>query len=203
MMPIMRKTATARTRSKQESLDRILDAAARRLREEGLDGAAIVPVMRDAGLTHGAFYSHFDTKEQLANTAFAHAITTGRRHWIKPMRGEPWSDRLASLAKRYLTPAQRDDLSTSCAYAALSADAARASEDFRAVYERELRGSLAAICGEDSDGQRLDDAIALMAVCVGGLSLARAVADRQFSTRILRVARRAATKLAGKDDKSC
>jgi TetR/AcrR family transcriptional repressor of nem operon len=56
MMLIMRKTASKRARSKQESLDRILDAAARRLREEGLDGAAIVPVMRDADLTHGTFY---------------------------------------------------------------------------------------------------------------------------------------------------
>jgi TetR/AcrR family transcriptional repressor of nem operon len=188
VMLIMRKTATKRARSKQESLDRILYAAARRL--------------RDAGLTHGAFYSHFDTKEQLANTAFAYAITTGRRHWIEPMRDESWADRLASLAKRYLTPAHRDDLSTSCAFAAVGADAARASEDFRAVYERELRGSLAAICGEDdADDQRLDDAVALMAVCVGGLSLARAVADRQFSTRILRVARGAAIRLAGKEGK--
>lgn len=204
MMRIMRKTATKRAQSKQESLDRILDAAARRLREEGLDGAAIVPVMRDAGLTHGAFYSHFDTKEELANTAFAHAISTGRRYWIEPMRDESWADRLARLAKRYLTPAHRDDLSTSCAFAALSTDAARASEDFRAVYERELSRSLAAICGEDdADDQRLDDAIALMALCVGGLSLARAVADRQFSTRILQVARRAATKLAEREGNPC
>ena len=67
MMPIMRKVAGTRAESKQESLDKILDAAARRIREEGLDGAAIVPVMRDAGLTHGAFYSHFSSKDDLAN----------------------------------------------------------------------------------------------------------------------------------------
>lgn len=194
MMAIMRNT-TKRAQSKQESLDRILDAAARRLREEGLDGAGIVPVMRDAGLTHGAFYSHFDNKDELANAAFARAISTGRPRWIKPMRGESWAARLTSLAKRYLTTAHRDDLSTSCAFAALSADAARASDDFRSVYERELRGALAAICG-DEDSERLDDAIALMTVCVGGLSLARAVADPQFSARILRVARGVAAKLA-------
>ncbi|MGH3523810.1 MAG: hypothetical protein ACRDU4_13560, partial [Mycobacterium sp.] len=65
------------------------------------------------------------------------------------------------------------------------------------VYERELRTSLAAICGDDgAHGQRLEDAIALMAVCVGGLSLARAVADRRLSARILRAARGAAAKLA-------
>jgi TetR/AcrR family transcriptional repressor of nem operon len=196
MMPIMRKFAGTRADNKRESLDRILDAAARRLREEGLDGAAIVPVMRDAGLTHGAFYSHFSSKDDLASAAFGRAITTGRQHWIKPMRGESWRERLTGLAKRYLTTAHRDQLSTSCGFATLSSDAAHASEQFRASYEHELRISLAAICGGDESSDRLDDAIALMAICVGGLSLSRAVVDPKFSDRILRVARRAAAKLA-------
>ncbi|MDT5013943.1 MAG: TetR/AcrR family transcriptional regulator, transcriptional repressor for nem operon [Mycobacterium sp.] len=194
----MRKTAGVRAQSKRESLKKILDAAARRLREEGIDGAAIVPVMRDAGLTHGAFYSHFSSKEELASAAFGHAIATGRPHWIKPPRGESWTARLTSLAKRYLTTAHRDDLSTSCGFATLSSDAAHASGDFRAAYERELHKSLAAICDgpNDPSDDRLDEAIALMAVCVGGMSLARAVADPKFSDRILRVAREAAAKLA-------
>jgi len=192
MMTIMRKTGS-RAREKQATLDRILDAAARRIREEGLDGAAIVPVMRDAGLTHGAFYSHFANKDDLASAAFGHAITVGRSHWIKPSRGESWSTRLAGLAKRYLTTAHRDDLSTSCAFATLSSDAAHGSEQFRAGYERELRKSLAAICEDDDD--RLDDAIALMAVCVGGIALSRGVVDPKLSARILRVAREAGAKL--------
>jgi TetR/AcrR family transcriptional regulator, transcriptional repressor for nem operon len=197
MMAIMRTMPTKRATSKRESRDRILDAAARRLREEGLDGAAIVPVMREAGLTHGTFYSHFATKDELAGAAFTHAITTGRSHWIKPMRGESWGSRLSGLAKRYLTPAHRDQLSTSCGFATLSSDAAHAPNEFRETYEHELRKSLAAICGDDHvDGARLDDAIALMTVCVGGMSLARAVADPKFSARILRVAREAAAKLA-------
>ncbi|MCW2685176.1 MAG: transcriptional regulator [Mycobacterium sp.] len=195
MMPIMRKVAGKRADSKRASLDKILDAAARRIRQEGLDGAAIVPVMRDAGLTHGAFYSHFSSKDDLASAAFGRAITTGRRHWIKPWRGESWSERLTGLAKRYLTTAHRDDLSTSCGFATLSSDAAHASDQFRASYEHELRTSLAAICGDDSN-DRLNDAIALMAVCVGGMALSRAVADPKFSTRILRVAREAAAKLS-------
>ena len=194
-MTIMRNAETKRADSKRESLDRILDAAARRLREEGLDGAAIVPVMRDAGLTHGAFYSHFSNKDDLASAAFGRAITTGRPHWIKPMRGESWSARLTGLAKRYLTAAHRDDLSNSCGFAALISDAAHASAQFRASYEYELRTSLAAICGDETD-DRLDDAIALMAICVGGMSLSRAVVDPKFSSRILRVVREAAAKLA-------
>jgi TetR/AcrR family transcriptional repressor of nem operon len=190
----MRSASGKRAISKRESLDRILDAAARRIREEGIEGAAIVPVMRDAGLTHGAFYSHFANKDDLASAAFGRAITTGRSHWIKPTRGESWSERLTGLAKRYLTTAHRDDLSTSCGFATLSSDAAHASDQFRASYEHELRKSLAAICDDDDD--RLDDAIALMAVCVGGMALSRAVADPKFSARILRVAREAAAKLS-------
>src|SRR5258708_26038496 len=151
MMEIMRKIAGTRAGSKRESLDKILDAAARRIREEGLDGAAIGPVMRDAGLTHGAFYSHFSSKDELASAAFGRAITTGRRHWIKPMRGQPWSERLTSLAKRYLTTAHRDDMSTSCGFATLSSDAAHACGQVRASYERELRTSLEAICAGEGD----------------------------------------------------
>ncbi|MBV8930501.1 MAG: TetR/AcrR family transcriptional regulator [Mycobacteriaceae bacterium] len=192
----MRKTSTKRQDLKRESLDRILAAAARRVREEGFDGAAIVPVMRDAGLTHGAFYSHFSTKEELAVAAFAHAITTGRPHWIKPMTRGSWSSRLKSLANRYLTSSHRDELGTSCAFSALSSDAAHGSPELRAAYERELRISLAAICGDDVDGGRLDDAIALMTICVGGMALARAVHDKDFSARILRVARETAGRVA-------
>jgi TetR/AcrR family transcriptional repressor of nem operon len=194
-MAIMRSAPGKRALGKRESLNKILDAAARRIREEGLDGAAIVPVMRDAGLTHGAFYSHFSSKDDLASAAFGRAITTGRPHWIKPILGESWSERLTGLAKRYLTTAHRDDLSTSCGFATLSSDAAHASDQFRASYEHELRTSLAAICGGDESNDRLDDAIALMAVCVGGMALSRAVADPKFSSRILRVAREAAAKL--------
>jgi TetR/AcrR family transcriptional repressor of nem operon len=196
MMHIMRNVPGTRADNKRESLDRILDAAARRLREEGIDGAAIVPVMRDAGLTHGTFYSHFSSKEELASAAFGRAITTGRSHWIRPSRGESWSARLTSLAKRYLSTAHRDDLSTSCGFATLSSDAAHASDEFRASYERELRKSLAAICDDDQADDRLNDAIALMAICVGGMSLSRAVVDPNLSARILRVARETAAKLA-------
>ncbi|MGO9382425.1 MAG: TetR/AcrR family transcriptional regulator [Mycobacterium sp.] len=189
----MRNATGKRDNLKAASRHRILDTAARRLRHEGVDGTAIVPVMREAGLTHGAFYSHFASKEDLAVAAFSHAITTGRPRWTKARNGEGWTDRLKRLATQYLTSAHRDDLASSCGFAALSSDAARGTPEFRAAYERELRQSLAAICeGRDNDPSRLDDAIAMMAICVGGLSLARAVPDKEFSERILRVARAAA-----------
>ncbi|MCB1692810.1 MAG: TetR family transcriptional regulator, partial [Pseudomonadales bacterium] len=65
-----------RAEQKEASLLRILDVASRRLREQGVDGAGIASVMKEAGLTHGAFYSHFGNKDELAGAAFRHAIAT-------------------------------------------------------------------------------------------------------------------------------
>ena len=197
MMCIMRTSASTRKRLKRESLVRVLGAAARRIRREGLGGASIASVMADAGLTHGAFYSHFSSREELEVAAFTHAITIGRPQWIPPMRDEGWNDRRKRLAKRYLTIAHREDLENSCGFAALASEAAHASAQFRRAYERELRGSLAAICGTESpNAAHFDDALALMVVLIGGLTLARAVPDDALSDRVLRVARRAAVQLA-------
>ena len=200
MMPIIRNSVKRRAEQKQESLERILDAGARRMRTEGLDGAAIVPVMQDAGLTHGAFYSHFSSKDDLTVASFVHAITEGRPRWTKTSGEASWGERLKRLAKRYLSASHRDNLQDSCAFAALSTDAARANPRFREAYEEELRRTLAAICEpfnhEGADAQRTDEAVALMALCVGGISLSRAVSDNAFSARILRVCREAVANVA-------
>lgn len=191
---------TRRADLKQDSLLRILDAASRRLRGEGLEGAAIAPVMKDAGLTHGAFYSHFANKEELAEAAFRHALVDGRPRWMRHAGHGSWADRVMGLARYYLGPKHRDRLAESCPFSAIGAQAARAPEAFRQAYEQELRKSLNAIGGAptdaDAEHDRYDEAIALMAVCVGGLTLSRAVADPAFSDRILKVAQDAAATLA-------
>ncbi|MEC9432184.1 MAG: TetR/AcrR family transcriptional regulator [Pseudomonadota bacterium] len=199
-----RLAGTPRAEAKRRALGRILDAASARLRAEGLSGAAIGPVMRDAGLTHGAFYAHFQDKEALAVAAFRHAFRRDRRRWIGAAPDRSWAARAARLARRYLTPAHRDDRAASCAFAALATDAARAPETFRDAYGEELLRSLAAICGEDPDAAdlaatlahpRFDEAAALLALCLGGLSLARGVADPELSARLLSASRAAAERL--------
>jgi TetR/AcrR family transcriptional regulator, transcriptional repressor for nem operon len=189
-----------RSELKQDSLKRILEAGSARLRLEGLTGAAIAPVMKDAGLTHGAFYAHFHDKETLAEAAFRHAFAKGRPKWIGTARDVSWSARLTRLARRYLRPRHRDERANSCAFSALGADAARAPDTFRRAYAEEFCKSIEAICGAPVQGpgaaQRYDDAIFLMAVCVGGLTLSRAVADRPLSDRILSVCRKAVTTLS-------
>jgi TetR/AcrR family transcriptional repressor of nem operon len=190
-----------RAELKTASLHRILDAAAARLRQEGVSGAAVAAVMRQAGLTHGAFYCHFTSKDDLEIAALRHALKDNRARWVGSPRTESWLDRLTRLGRRYLTSAHRDDLANSCALAALASDAARSGPAFKTAYQEETLKSLRAICaagdGEGAiDPLRFDSAIAFLALCIGGISLARAVEDPAFSEHILDACRQAVSSLA-------
>ena len=188
-----------RKENKEISLQKIIKAAAVRIREEGFSGAGISAVMKDAGLTHGAFYSHFSNKEQLITNAFVQALDENRKRWIDPVRKKPWPDRLKGLANRYLTKSHRDNLPDSCALAAVVSDAARADDSFHKVYEKELSKTINAICGEAKScatDPEFDEALMLMAICIGGISLSRAVDEDAFSERILAACRTASTRLS-------
>ena len=78
-----------RAEQKLQSRYKILDAAGQRLRAEGLQGAGIAAVMKDAGLTHGAFYSHFSNKDELAQAALVHALKDNRQGWIGKPKKNP------------------------------------------------------------------------------------------------------------------
>lgn len=191
----------SRTEQKNASLQRILEAGATRLRTEGLAGASIANVMKDAGLTHGGFYVHFANKTELAAAALRHALADSRKNWVGTFRQESWAERLKRLARRYLNLPHRDNLAQSCALAALAGEAARSEPAFRQAYEAELRQSLQGICcGHDGErelgAEEFDQAIAFMALCLGGLTLSRAVADPGFSERILRACTHAAPRIA-------
>jgi TetR/AcrR family transcriptional repressor of nem operon len=190
-----------RAELKDASLQRILNASAARLRQEGLSGAAIAAVMREAGLTHGAFYCHFGSKEDLAIAALRHALKDNRARWVGSPRAESWLDRLIRLGRRYLTATHRDDVANSCALAALASDAARSGPAFKTAYQEEALKSLRAICAAADDDDRtidpgrFENAIAFLALCIGGISLARAVEDEAFSERILDACRQAVSSL--------
>jgi len=190
-----------RSELKNASLHRILDASAARLRQEGVSGAAITAVMREAGLTHGAFYCHFASKEDLAIAALRHALKENRGRWVGSPRTESWRDRLVRLGRRYLTQAHRDDVANSCALAALAGDAARNGPAFKTAFQEETLKSLRSICAASDDDrtidpERFDDAIAFLALCIGGISLARAVEDQAFSDRILDACRQVVSSFA-------
>ncbi|GAA0794556.1 TetR/AcrR family transcriptional regulator [Marinobacterium sediminicola] len=189
---------SVREQKKQESRRKILDAAARRLREEGLDGAGIAAVMDDAGLTHGAFYSHFKNKDELARAAFVEALSGNREGWTRGPSSEPQTDRFERLAQRYLTREHRDRLDRSCALAALCSEAARGDDAFKQTYEAELYKSLSAIMQKeiaDLDEQEFSDALAFMAMMLGSLALSRAVDSEQLSEAILEAGKRHAGRM--------
>jgi len=192
---------TIRAERKRAARHRILEAASARLREDGLSGGAIAAIMKEAGLTHGTFYAHFADKAALDEAGFRHALGTGRVEWIGTARDRTWQGRLTRLAEHYLQPWHRDDRAHGCAFAALGGDAARASESFRRAFAEELQKSLDAICDTDAagppPGKRANDAMLLMALCVGGLTLARAAGDLNLSDTILSVCRKAAASAFG------
>ncbi|MFP4306690.1 MAG: TetR/AcrR family transcriptional regulator [Desulfococcaceae bacterium] len=192
-----------RAEQKQESRNKILNAAATRLRSEGMAGAGIAAVMKDAGLTHGAFYSHFRDKNELNREALIHALCENRKAWVGKPRKESWPRRLVRLAKRYLTPAHRQTVSESCALAALCSEAARGEEAFKRTYEQELRKTLSAICGEDfeeADLEKAEQALAFFSLLVGSLALSRAVHSKSLSDRLLDAGKAAAAKLAAPEE---
>lgn len=184
---------------KQQSRDKILNAAARRIREEGLKGSGIAAVMADAGLTHGAFYAHFSNKEAMLSAALSEALDGNRARWISQPANEGWGQRLKRLASRYLTPGHRDNLHDSCALTALSSDAGRSTEGFKVSYEQELIKTLSAICGTDfqqASAQQQAEAMAFFSMLVGSLALSRAVSSDGLSAQLLQAGAGAAERLA-------
>jgi len=190
---------TLRADLKQQSREKILEAAGQRLRAEGINGAGIAAVMADAGLTHGAFYSHFKNKDELAREALTHALFDNRNRWLGKKQRESWGQRLKRMAKRYLTPAHRKSLDDSCALATLSSEAGRANDEFRQRYEQELLKSLSGLCESDfnsADKRQAEEALAFMSLIIGSITLSRAVHSQELSDRLLEAGQAAAEKLA-------
>src|SRR3954469_22029107 len=107
-----------------ENRERIVETAARLFRERGFEGIGVADLMKSAGLTHGGFYGHFASKEDLIAQASAHALGRAQEHWDKfaeRVQDEP----LAKLQTWYLSEAHRDHPGAGCLLAALGADAAR------------------------------------------------------------------------------
>lgn len=188
-----------RSQLKKQSRDKIVSAAAERMRLEGLSGSGIAAVMQDAGLTHGAFYAHFKNKDELMSAALENALEENRKRWVSAPKKERWTDRLSRLAKRYLTSAHRTELRNSCALASLGSEAARSEPSFKHSYEREFIKTLNAVCGSEvdvQDSQKTEDALAFMSLIIGSITLARAVESKDLSDQILAAGRNAASKLS-------
>ena len=171
--------------------DRIIDAAGALFRAKGFDGVGVADIMKAADLTHGGFYGHFASKDDLVAQASRRAMTRAATNWgrVVESAGKPF----AALLKHYLSPRHRDDPGRGCAFAALSGDAARCDRNVRRAFTEGLRpliDILARSIPGRSEAARRRKALAAMAELVGALTLARAVDDPAFSDEILEAARR-------------
>ncbi len=163
--------------------ERILAIAAERFREAGVDGLSVADLMKAAGLTHGGFYKHFRSREDLVAQAVTRALGESRTRMAAA--GERTR---AALIDTYLDPTHRDDIGHGCAITALSADMARAGADARAPFTQAIAANIEAIARLDSapgDADARARAITTLSALVGALSLARAVDDPALSDEIL------------------
>jgi TetR/AcrR family transcriptional repressor of nem operon len=180
---------------KQATRERILGAAGRRFKQDGIDGAGVATVMSDAGLTNGAFYAHFSSKEDLVANVLADQLRDQRQTFD----AQP-SDRagLEAFIRSYLSPEHRDQIADGCPSAALLDEIARRPTDTRDVFTEEVMGIV------DDIALRLDptdleagraDALTVFGLMIGTLQLARTLTDRDLSDRVLARGLETAVKL--------
>ena len=180
---------------KQATRQRIVESAGRRFKQDGIDGAGVAAVMSDAGLTNGAFYGHFVSKEDLVANVLADQLRTQRHRFD----AQP-SDRagLEAIIRDYLSPQHRDQCADGCPSAALLDEIARRPATTKQVFADELLDTADDIAARlhptDPDGARTN-ALALFGMMIGTLQLARALPDRNESDQLLAEGVKTALKL--------
>jgi TetR/AcrR family transcriptional repressor of nem operon len=167
--------------------ERIVEVAGKLFREKGFDGIGVADLMKAAGMTHGGFYGHFKSKDDLAAQACGRALARTSERWsalARSSRGDPRRE----LVKRYLTEAHRDASGKGCVLAALGSEAGRQRRAIRQAFRQGL-ASLVDILTKIAPGRsraaRRKRALADMAQMVGAMVLARAVGDPAASKEIL------------------
>ena len=170
---------------KQATRQRILEAAGRRFKQEGIDGAGVAAVMSDAGLTNGAFYAHFASKEDLVANVLADQLRAQRQSFD----AQPPDRRgLEAFIRSYLSPQHRDQCADGCPSAALLDEIARRPVATKQVYTDELMGiidDIASRLGPTDPESARTAALTLFGLMLGTLQLARALTDRDLSDQLL------------------
>ena len=175
-----------------ENRERIIDAASAMFRAKGFDGVGLADIMKAADLTHGGFYGHFASKDDLVAQASQRTMARAATNWAKVTAEAP-ANPFAALLKHYLSPRHRDDPGHGCAFAALSGDVARCGEPVHTAFAEGIEPLIdivAAAIPARSKAARRRKAVAAVAELVGALILARAVSGTALSDEILDAARR-------------
>jgi TetR/AcrR family transcriptional regulator, transcriptional repressor for nem operon len=179
---------------KLETHERIVKRASVRLREKGAHGIGVADLMKDAGLTHGGFYAHFDSREALVIEAFAHAMDRSTERWRKLGETTPPEQRLTAIVDSYLTPVHRDNPGQGCAVPTLGAEIARESPKTRRAFATRLEQMIDVFADQIPDVSRKaarQQAAAALATMMGTMVMARVAGTGEFSEEILAAGREA------------
>jgi TetR/AcrR family transcriptional regulator, transcriptional repressor for nem operon len=185
-----------------EHRDRIIDAAGALFRAKGFGGIGVADIMKAADLTHGGFYGHFASKDDLVAQSSRRTMARAAANWTKLVEAAP-DDPYAALLEHYLSPKHRDDPGKGCAFAALGNDAARSGKIVRKAFAEGLAPLIdiltQSIPGKSTPNKSIPNkskaarrrkAVAAMATLVGALTMARAVEGTPLSDEMLEAAHR-------------
>jgi len=173
----------------EENRQTVIDVASRLFREHGFDGIGLKDLMKGAGLTQGAFYKQFASKDDLAAQASRRALESAFSRWSAAAAENP-KDPLGAVIAFYLSPEHREEKMDGCPIVALGSDAARQGADVKASFEAGIKAYLevlgrmvAETDGKGPKGKR--KAMAILSTMVGALTLSRAVNDPDLARAFL------------------
>ncbi|MFE9611298.1 TetR/AcrR family transcriptional regulator [Streptomyces sp. NPDC006012] len=170
---------------KAASRERVLRIAARKVRAEGVTRPGISELMKEAGLTHGGFYKHFSSRDDLVAQAVTEALAEGTAKMEQAARKNEQEPR-TGLIDAYLGKRHRDTPASGCALVTLGAAAGRGDKGFKEAYEEQVRTYLDLIAGLGGDSEEARaEAMLTLSALVGATLMSRAVADPDFSDELL------------------
>jgi TetR/AcrR family transcriptional repressor of nem operon len=174
----------------EENRQTVIDVASRLFREHGFDGIGLKDLMAGAGLTQGAFYKQFESKDDLAAQASKRALESAFSTWSAVGESNP-EDPFGAMVAYYLSMGHRALRGDGCPVVALGSDAARQSDDVKAAFQTGIEKYLELLggwIGDAGDAQSGGKAMAILSTMIGAMVLARAVNDEQISRRFLEAA---------------
>lgn len=193
------KTIKERSK-KEETRERIVRAAARAIRKHGYEGVGVADVMKDAGLTHGGFYAHFESRDALLAAAADQAGAESIEHLTRAIAAAKPAQELMALVDTYLSDGHLAAPEQGCAIAAAGSEVPRQQAEVRRVASRRIKDLIGLVERQFPEWGRStahDKAMGIAATLVGALVLARAVDNAQLSNRIRKAARELIHAAAG------
>lgn len=165
----------------------VIDVASRLFRQRGFDGIGLKDLMEAAGMTQGAFYKQFESKEDLIAEASARALDSATSRWSDAAAANP-KDPLGAVIGFYLSKGHRKERMEGCPLVALGADASRQSAEVKASFEAGIREHLRVLTrllSKADNEENRDKAMAILSTMVGAVTLSRVVNDPRLAQSIL------------------